>query len=78
MSEELKCHTTALFQVDPCGLAGGTPWGEWVPEWGNYVNTTFAHHGDYGSKVLPEYASGVVWKLGGVEEAIWQITANHG
>ena len=27
---------------DSCGLAGGTPWGGNVPEWGEYVNTTNA------------------------------------
>ena len=27
---------------DSCGLAGGTPWGANVPEWGEYVNTTNA------------------------------------
>ena len=64
--------------VDACGLAGGTPWGKWAPEWGNYVNTTFAKHGDYGSKVLRELPSGTTWRIGGHAEVIWQITANHG
>ena len=64
--------------VDPCGLAGGTPWGSWAPEWGNYVNTSYAKHGDYGSKVLPEFSSNTVWKIGEKTEVIWQITANHG
>ncbi len=64
--------------VDPCGLAGGTPWGQWVPEWGNYVNTSFAKHGDHGSIDLPEFPSGVVWKAGAQAEVIWQIIANHG
>jgi hypothetical protein len=50
--------------VDPCGLAGGTPFGTWAPEWGNYVNTTYASHGDYGSKVLPEFPTNTVWKIG--------------
>lgn len=57
---------------------GGTPWSEWAPEWGNYVNTSFAQHGDFGSKVLPEYPTQTVWKRGGQAEVIWQITANHG
>ena len=60
--------------VDPCGLAGGTPWGKWAPEWGNYVNTTFASHGDYGSKVLPEFPTNTTWTIGGHAEVIWQIT----
>ena len=64
--------------MDPCGLAGGTPWGTWAPEWGNYVNTTYASHGDYGSKTLPEFPTSTVWKIGGEAEVIWQITANHG
>jgi len=64
--------------LDACGLAGGTPWGADVSEWGQYVNTTFAHHGDYGTKVLPEFPTNTTWKIGGTAEAIWQITANHG
>ena len=60
--------------VDPCGLAGGTPWGKWAPEWGNYVNTTYASHGDYGSKVLPEFPTNTTWTIGGHAEVIWQIT----
>ena len=50
--------------VDPCGLAGGTPFGTWAPEWRNYVNTTYASHGDYGSKVLPEFPTNTVWQIG--------------
>lgn len=63
--------------VDACGLAGGTPWGKNVSEWGWYVPTKFAQHGDHGSK-LPPQPSGRVWKVGSIVEAIWQITANHG
>eukprot|EP00090_Calanus_glacialis_P028498 TRINITY_DN45762_c0_g1_i1.p1 TRINITY_DN45762_c0_g1~~TRINITY_DN45762_c0_g1_i1.p1 ORF type:complete len:389 (+),score=86.00 TRINITY_DN45762_c0_g1_i1:65-1168(+) len=63
--------------VDACGLAGGTPWTENVPEWGEYVNTTFAKHGDKGSK-LPEVPTNVLWLVGGTAEVTWQITANHG
>ena len=57
--------------VDPCGLAGGTPFGTWAPEWGNYVNTTYASHGDYGSKVLPEFPTNTVWKIGDKAEVKW-------
>merc|ERR1719336_3702428 len=64
--------------MDACGLAGGTPWKANVSEWGWYVPTKFAQHGDHGSKVLPPMPSGRKWKIGGIEEAIWQITANHG
>ena len=49
--------------VDPCGLAGGTPFGTWAPEWGNYVNTTYASHGDYGSKVLPEFPTNLYCRV---------------
>jgi len=64
--------------MDACGLAGGTPWKNNVSEWGWYVPTKYASHGDYGSKVLPEMPSDTVWKIGKEAEAIWQITANHG
>ena len=30
--------------ADACGLAGGTPWGKNVSEWGDYVPTIFAKH----------------------------------
>jgi len=63
--------------IDACGLAGGTPWVENVAEWGEYVNTTFASHGDKGSH-LPEVPTSVTWRLGGTAEVTWQITANHG
>jgi len=63
--------------MDACGLAGGTPWRKNVSEWGDYVPTKYAKHGDYGSK-LPELPSNTVWKIGGEAEVIWQITANHG
>lgn len=64
--------------VDACGLAGGTPWPKNVSEWGDYVPTKYAAHGDYGSKVLPHQPSGVVWKAGDEAEVVWQIGANHG
>jgi len=64
--------------MDACGLAGGTPWPQNVSEWGDYVPTKFAKHGDYGTKVLPKVRTGTVWKIGGEAETIWQIRANHG
>jgi len=64
--------------VDSCGLAGGTPWKPDVAEWGTYVKTTHAEHGDYGTKVLPYTPTGREWKIGGTAEVTWQITANHG
>lgn len=64
--------------VDACGLAGGTPWGGAASEWGWYVNTTYAKHGDRGSEVLPRLPTSTVWKRGGEAEVIWQTTANHG
>ena len=66
--------------ADPCGLAGGTPWGDDVSEWGEYASTTHAKHGDSGSKVLKKNATlGIsTWTIGQEVEVIWQITANHG
>ena len=32
--------------ANPCGYAGGTPWGMDGPEAGDYVNTSYAHHGE--------------------------------
>jgi len=63
--------------IDSCGLAGGTPWGDNVPEWGEYVNTTNAKHGDRGSE-LPPLPTKTVWRSGETAEVTWQITANHG
>ena len=60
------------------GLAGGTPWGWNMPEAGDYVNTSIAHHGDFGSEVLPKSNSRTLWKIGGDAEVIWQVLANHG
>jgi len=66
--------------ANACGLAGGTPWGAAASEWGTYVNTSFAHHGSFGSKQLREGSgsSGSTWTLGGEAEVVWQIHANHG
>ena len=50
--------------VDACGLAGGTPWHGNVSEWGDYVPTEHASHGDFGSLDLPEMDSGVRWQAG--------------
>jgi len=61
---------------DACGRAGGacSP----TPGHGEFVNTTFAKFGDYGSKVLPKMPSGAVWAAGSVVETMWSIRANHG
>jgi lytic starch monooxygenase len=64
--------------VDACGLAGGTPWAPNASEWGDYVPTRFASHGDRGSKVLGVQPSGAVWRVGGEATVVWQIGANHG
>ena len=66
-----------MSSLDACGLAGGTPWGYNVPEWGEYVNTSNAVHGDRGSQ-LPALPSDTVWTRGSRAEVTWQITANHG
>ena len=63
--------------ADACGLAGGTPWAANVSEWGDYVPTVFAKHGDKGSK-LPANPTSTVWVAGGTAEVVWQIGANHG
>lgn len=64
--------------ADACGLAGGTPWASNASEWGDYVPTVFAKHGDAGSKVLPVQPSGAVWRRGYEATVVWQIGANHG
>merc|ERR1719272_1476729 len=63
--------------VDPCGLAGGTPWGGDAPEDGQYYNTTHAHHGMKGTD-LPPMDTGVVWKAGGEAEVVFAVKFNHG
>lgn len=62
---------------DPCGFAGGTPWGADAPEEGKYVNNSIAQHGMRGSE-LPELPTGVVWKAGGEAEVAWAVKFNHG
>lgn len=66
--------------VDSCGLAGGTPWPKDVGEWGSYVTSEHATHGDHGSTHLKKNTSlgGTTWTAGEEAEVIWQITANHG
>lgn len=63
--------------ANACGLAGGTPWGQNVAEAGDYVNTTYAHHGMSGTD-LPPMPTGVVWKRGGTAEVTWSMRNNHG
>ena len=44
-AEKISCGMRKYLlsvHADSCGLAGGTPWGGNVPEWGEYVNTTNA------------------------------------
>ena len=64
--------------VDACGLAGGTPWAKNASEWGDYVPTKYAAHGDHGTKQLPRQPTATVWRAGGSAEVVWQIGANHG
>lgn len=61
---------------DPCGRAGGAAGP--TPGHGEYTNTTYAKFGDLGSKVLPKYPSGAIWKVGSIVETLWSIRANHG
>lgn len=63
--------------ADPCGLAGGTPWGMNASEEGDYIPTKYASHGMRGSD-LPKMPLGVEWKLGGSAEVTWQVRNNHG
>jgi len=63
--------------ADACGLAGGTPWGQNVPEEGVYANTTYSHHGMLGTD-LPRLPTGTVWTLGGEAEVSWNVRNNHG
>lgn len=73
----LMCAQGSAPVANACGLAGGTPWGPNVAEAGDYVNTTYAHHGMAGTD-LPAMDTGVVWKAGGTAEVTWQIRNNHG
>ena len=71
--------TALLTELWPtvCGLAGGTPWGADALEAGDYVNTTYAHHGTRGS-TLPKMPTGTVWKIGGEAPVSWNVRNNHG
>lgn len=63
--------------ADACGFAGGTPWGPNVAEAGDYVNTTYAHHGMKGTD-LPHMPTGTVWTIGGEATVTWNVRNNHG
>eukprot|EP00937_MAST-01D_sp_MAST-1D-sp2_P001202 g1202.t1 len=68
--------------ADPCGLAGGTPWGAAAPEEGEYFNTSHARHGARGSE-LPALPAAVFgpparWTVGGTAEVSWTVRFNHG
>jgi len=63
--------------VDACGMAGGSPGDQWMPEWGFFTDTTYAKKGDLGTH-LPEVKTATVWRAGSVHEAVWQVEANHG
>jgi len=63
--------------ADACGLAGGTPWGGASPEEGEYLNTSFAHHGMKGT-ALPPLPTGARWRRGHHAEVSWNVLFNHG
>jgi len=63
--------------ADVCGYAGGSPSGQDGPEAGDYINTTYAHHGMKGSD-LPKMPTGTVWKIGGQATVTWNVRNNHG
>ena len=48
-------------------MAGGTPWGAASPEEGEYLNTSYAHHGMRGTD-LPPLPTGVKWTIGATAE----------
>jgi hypothetical protein len=60
-----------------CGYAGGSPFGPNGAEAGDYVNTTYAHHGMKGSD-LPKMPTNTVWKIGGEATVTSNIRNNHG
>lgn len=64
--------------TDSCGIAGGRQ--PYQPSGGDamFTNTSFAHLGDYGSKVLPPVPTGTVWTAGESVEVAWGIRYNHG
>ena len=45
---------------------------------GEFTNTTFAKIGDLGSRVLPKYDTGTVWKAGSTVETMTSYRAIHG
>jgi len=63
--------------ADVCGYAGGTPYGQNGPEAGDYINTSYAHHGMAGS-TLPPMPTGTEWKIGGQATVSWNVRNNHG
>ena len=63
--------------ADACGYAGGTPWGPNGPEAGDYVNTTYAHHGMAGTD-LPAMPTGTSWTIGAEATVSWNVRNNHG
>jgi len=61
---------------DPCGRAGGGPHS--TGGHGEFTDTKYAKFGDLGSKVLPKYPTGTVWKAGSTVETMASFRANHG
>ena len=49
-----------------------------MSEWGDYVATPFASHGDVGSTTLKPIEAPTTWHAGATAEVAWQVTANHG
>ena len=68
---QLHMHTPSEHQIN------GTPWGSAAPEEGEYLNTSFTHHGMKGTD-LPPLPTGVQWKIGSTAEVSWNILFNHG
>ena len=66
---------------DACGIAGGSPSRQNGAEAGDYVKTTYAQHGDFGTKTLMQPIPGLkapIYKRGGTAVVSWTIRNNHG
>merc|ERR1719401_599147 len=61
---------------DPCGRASGSY--KATAGKGEFTETKYAKFGDLGSKVLPKYDTGTVWKAGSIVETMTSFRANHG
>ena len=61
---------------DACGRASGSY--QATPGKGEFTDTKYAKLGDLGSKVLPKYDTGTVWRVGSTVETMTSFRTNHG